>query len=104
MAIWRFAEDAVKQILVKHGQYDKISQLVVALNCTKATGVKGDKRAYGYTIDVRAVQTSDFMTARGVWFSEEIVREICRTVARHSKIVHAAFYPMDKSPATTEFR
>lgn len=104
MAIWRFAEDAVKQILVKHGWYDRVSQLVVALNCTKATGVKGDKRAYGYTIDVRAVQTSDFMTARGVWFPEEVVREICQAVARHSKIVHAAFYPMDKSPATTEFR
>lgn len=104
MAIWRFADDAIKQILVKHGWYDKVSQLVVALNCTKATGVGGDGRVYAYTIDVRAVQTSDFMTARGVYFPEEVAREICRVVGRHPKIVHVAFYPMDKPKATTEFR
>ena len=101
--ILRFADDAVRQVLVRHGVYADVSQLVVALNCTKAVGVKGDERAYGYTVDIRAVRTSDFMTARGVWFSEEVVREICRAVTRHPKIVHAAFYPTDKPPATMEF-
>lgn len=101
--ILQFAESVIRGILFMHDQNEGISQLVVALNCTKAVGVKGDERAYGYTVDIRAVRTSDFMTSRGVWFPEEVVREICRAVTRHPKIVHAAFYPTDKPPATTEF-
>jgi len=103
LAIARWADAEVAKILKKHGVYDDISQLIVALNCTKAVGIKGDARVYGYVIDVRAVKTSDFMTARGCHFSDEVEAEICSTVTKHPKVVHVAFYPTNKPPATTEF-
>ncbi|MDO8529478.1 MAG: GMP synthase (glutamine-hydrolyzing), partial [bacterium] len=103
IAIVRWADAQITKILQEHNFYDKISQLIVALNCTKSVGIKGDARVYGYSIDVRAIQTSDFMTAKGVYFPEEIAKEICNTVTKHPKIVHIAFYPTNKPPATTEF-
>ena len=103
LAIVRWADAEVKKILEKHKVYGDISQLVVALNCTKAVGVKGDGRVYGYVAEVRAVKTSDFMTAKGCHFSDEAEEEICDMITKHPKIVHVAFYPTNKPPATTEF-
>lgn len=103
LAIVRWADAEVAGILKKHKIYDDISQLIIGLNCAKAVGIKGDARVYGYVIEVRAVKTSDFMTARGCHFSDEVEAEICGAVTKHPKIVHAAFYPTNKPPATTEF-
>jgi GMP synthase (glutamine-hydrolysing) len=103
LAIVRWADAEVTKILKKHRIYDDISQLIVGLNCTKAVGIKGDARVYGYVVDVRAVKTSDFMTARGCHFADEVEAEICTAVTKHPKIVHVAFYPTNKPPATTEF-
>ena len=103
LAITRWADEKVTQILRKHKIYDDISQLIVGLNCTKAVGIKGDARVYGYVVEVRAVKTSDFMTARGCHFSDEVEAEICSVITKHPKVVHVAFYPTNKPPATTEF-
>lgn len=103
LAIARWADHEVTWILKQHKIYDELSQLVVGLNCTKAVGIKGDARVYGYVVEVRAVQTSDFMTARGYHFPSEVAAEICNVVTRHPKVVHVAFYPTNKPPATTEF-
>lgn len=103
LVITRWADFEITKILRRHKVYEDISQLVVALNCTRAVGIKGDARVYGYVAEVRGVKTSDFMTAEGFHFSEEVEDEICDTVTKHSKIVHVAFYPTNKPPATTEF-
>jgi len=103
LTITRWADAEVTEILKKHGVYDGLSQLIVGLNCTKAVGIKGDARVYGYVVEVRAVKTSDFMTAKGCHFSDEVELEICNMVTKHPKVVHVAFYPTNKPPATTEF-
>jgi len=99
----RWADARVREILVRHGVYDQISQLVVAYFGVNVVGIKGDARVYGGTIAVRAIKTLDFMTAQGVHFSDNIEKEICATLTRHSEIVQVGFYPADKPPATTEF-
>lgn len=43
--------------------YNKISQALAALDPTETVGVMGDKRVYGPLIILRAVETTDFMTA-----------------------------------------
>ncbi|MDO9231418.1 MAG: glutamine-hydrolyzing GMP synthase [bacterium] len=103
LKILKWADHEITMILKKHKIYEKISQLVVGLNCTRAVGIKGDARVYGYVAEVRGVKTSDFMTAEGFHFSEEVEDEICDAVTKHPKIVHVAFYPTNKPPATTEF-
>lgn len=47
----------------KAGLYNQISQAYAALDPSRAVGVMGDNRVYGYIIILRAVVTTDFMTA-----------------------------------------
>lgn len=100
--IVRFADARVREILERHGVYDTLSQLVVAYAGVSTVGVKGSARVYGPAIIVRAVETMDFMTARGVYFSEAVTREISTVLTRHPAIVRVFFDPTDKPPATTE--
>jgi GMP synthase (glutamine-hydrolysing) len=44
--------------------YDQISQAFAALLPVKAVGVMGNKRVHQQVISLRAVQTTDFMTAK----------------------------------------
>lgn len=101
--VTRWADARVTEVMKSHGVYDQLSQLVVAYFSNPITGVKGDKRVYEGYIAVRAVQTMDFMTAKGVHFSEQVQDDIQKVVAAHSRIVCAMFDPSDKPPRTTEF-
>lgn len=101
--IVRWADARVKEILVAAGVYDQLSQLVVAYLGLNTVGVKGDGRVYGGMIAVRAVQTLDFMTARGVHFSDQVEDQICSVLCQHREVVRAVFDPTPKPPGTTEF-
>jgi GMP synthase (glutamine-hydrolysing) len=103
LEIVREADYAVAQILKKHNLYNKISQIIVALFGVKTVGVKGDGRVYGYSLAVRTVETTDFMTVKGFHLSGEICEEITSALVRHPKIVRVFFDWTSKPPATTEF-
>lgn len=100
--IVRWADAEVTKILKKNKIYDDVSQLVVALDCHRTVGIKGDGRVYGYSIIVRAIKTSDFMTAHGYQFPANVRKEISSSVTKHPKIVRVFFDETDKPPATTE--
>jgi GMP synthase (glutamine-hydrolysing) len=102
IAIVRWADAEVKRILKKHKLYHRISQLVVALNCTRTVGIKGDERVYGFSVWVRAVISSDFMTAVGFQIPAKVRREIDSCVTKHPKIVAVDFRETNKPPATVE--
>ncbi len=99
----READKAVNEIIKKHNLEKEISQLIVALLGINSVGVKGDERVYGHSLAIRAVQTVDFMTAKGYYFSEEIVNEITSALTKHKGIVRVFFDMTPKPPATTEF-
>lgn len=99
----READKTVNDILKKHNITKDISQLIVALLGVNSVGVKGDERVYGHSLAIRAVQTVDFMTAKGYYFSEEIVNEITNALTKHKNIVRVFFDMTPKPPATTEF-
>jgi GMP synthase (glutamine-hydrolysing) len=100
--IVRWADGEVSDILKKHKVYSDVSQLIVALDCQRTVGIKGDGRVYAYSIIVRGVKTLDFMTAEGVQFPAKVRREISTVVTRHPKIVRVFFDETNKPPATTE--
>ena len=100
--IVRWADGEVTDILKKQKAYDSVSQLIVALDCQRTVGIKGDGRVYAYSIIVRGVRTLDFMTAEGVQFPANVRREISSTVTKHPKIVRVFFDETNKPPATTE--
>ena len=93
----------MSDIIKKHNLGKDISQLIVALLGVNSVGVKGDERVYGHSLAVRAVQTSDFMTAKGYYFTEEMMEEITSALTKHKNIVRVFFDMTPKPPATTEF-
>ncbi len=99
----RQADKTVTDIVKKYGIEKEISQLIVALLGINSVGVKGDERVYGYSLAVRAVQTIDFMTAKGYYFKEEIVNEINNELTKHKDIVRVFYDMTPKPPSTTEF-
>jgi len=103
LEIVREADYEVIKILKKRNIYDKISQTIVALLGVKTVGVKGDGRVYGYSLVVRTVETTDFMTVKGFYLSKEICEEITSALIKHPKIVRVFYDFTPKPPATTEF-
>ncbi|MFA6177525.1 MAG: glutamine-hydrolyzing GMP synthase [Candidatus Paceibacterota bacterium] len=99
----READKTVTDILKKHDVAKDISQLIVALLGVDSVGVKGDERVYGHSIAIRAVQTVDFMTAKGYYFPEVVMEEITNALTKHKGIVRVFFDMTPKPPATTEF-
>lgn len=99
----READKTVSDIIKKHALEKDISQLVVALLGINSVGVKGDERVYGHSLAIRAVQTSDFMTAGGYHFPEEVINEITSALTKNKNIVRVFFDMTPKPPATTEF-
>jgi len=100
--IVRWADGEVTDILKKNKIYQNVSQLIVALDCQRTVGIKGDGRVYAYSIIVRGVKTLDFMTAQGFQFPANVRREISNAVTKHPKIVRVFFDETNKPPATTE--
>jgi GMP synthase (glutamine-hydrolysing) len=62
------------------GLYRNISQAFAALLPVKAVGVMGDKRVHDQVIALRAVETSDFMTADWYPFDGEFLKRVSRRI------------------------
>ncbi|KAF7196590.1 GMP synthase [glutamine-hydrolyzing] [Pseudocercospora fuligena] len=98
------ADDIWIKEIRKAGYYRTISQAYAAILGAKAVAVVGDQRLHGEVIALRAVQTTDFMTANvfvdapASWFAE-VADKIANEVAGVARV----FYEFSsKPPATIE--
>ncbi len=102
--ILRQADAIFIDALRQHELYDTVSQAFAVFLPVKSVGVTGDGRRYDYVISLRAVETSDFMTARAAhlsWeFLDEVSRSICNSIPRVSRVVYDI---SSKPPATIEW-
>ncbi len=103
IGIVRWADHKATTIAKRRKVYGKCSQFLVGYLGTPLVGIKGDKRVYKPFASLRAIETIDFMTAKGIWFPNPIVDEIKQEVAKHPEISRCMFDPTDKPPGTTEF-
>lgn len=70
----------------------------------KATGIKGNKRSYGYIVVVRVVASEDAMTAKFVEIPYERLRRISNRITEEIPEITRVLYDVtDKPPATIEF-
>lgn len=90
---------------VEKGLMERPWQYFAVLIPIKTVGVHGDKRAYGYTIAVRAVQSVDAMTCKYSDISHEILDNISTKITNTlgDKINRIVYDITNKPPGTVEW-
>ena len=102
--ILRQADKIFMEELNSKGLYSKVDQAFAVFLPIKSVGVTGDERRYDYVIALRAVETTDFMTAR--WarlpydFLDHVSNRIMNEISRVSRVVYDI---SGKPPATIEW-
>jgi len=84
--------------------YDKTSQAFAVFLPVKSVGVMGDGRTYEYVVALRAVQTSDFMTAKWAELPHELLGRVSTRIINEVRGINRVVYDISgKPPATIEW-
>ena len=98
------ADFIYREEIAKAGLNKSISQYFAALTNMQSVGVRGDKRTYEYAIALRAVLTSDFMTAKWAKIPYDILDVVSSRIVKEVEGVNRVLYDCtSKPPATIEF-
>jgi len=102
--ILRLADDIFISELRKHDLYDRVSQAFAVFLPVRSVGVMGDERSYEYVIALRAVETTDFMTARWAHLPYDFLDIVSRRIINQVKGISRVVYDVSgKPPATIEW-
>ncbi len=102
--ILKEADSIFREEIANAGLHKSINQYFAVLTNLRSVGVMGDERTYDYTIALRAVETTDFMT--GVWskIPYEILEKVSSRIVNEVKHVNRVVYDItSKPPATIEW-
>ena len=98
------ADFIYREEIVKAGVDKNLGQYFAALTNMRSVGVMGDERTYDYAIALRAVNTSDFMTAEASEIPWEVLAKVTTRIVNEVKGVNRVMYDCTgKPPATIEF-
>ncbi|SEV83027.1 glutamine-hydrolyzing GMP synthase [[Clostridium] fimetarium] len=98
------ADAIYREEIVKAGVDKGLGQYFAALTNMRSVGVMGDERTYDYAIALRAVNTSDFMTAEAAELPWEVIGKVTTRIVNEVKGVNRVLYDCTgKPPATIEF-
>ena len=102
--ILKEADSIFREEIANAGLHKSINQYFAVLTNLKSVGVMGDERTYDYTIALRAVETTDFMT--GVWskIPYDILEKVSSRIVNEVNHVNRVVYDItSKPPATIEW-
>ena len=104
LEILKEADSIFREEIANAGLHKSINQYFAVLTNLKSVGVMGDERTYDYTIALRAVETTDFMT--GVWskIPYEVLEKVSSRIVNEVNHVNRVVYDItSKPPATIEW-
>ena len=98
------ADAIYREEIAKAGIDRNLGQYFAALTNMRSVGCMGDGRTYDYAIALRAVLTSDFMTAEAAEIPWEVLSRVTSRIVNEVKGVNRVLYDCTgKPPATIEF-
>ncbi len=98
------ADAIYREEIAKAGVDKELGQYFAALTNMRSVGVMGDERTYDYAVALRAVTTSDFMTAESAQVPWEVLGKVTSRIVNEVKGVNRVMYDCTgKPPATIEF-
>lgn len=104
VAILQDADYVYRDEIAKAGLDRQIGQYFAVLTNLRSVGVMGDERTYDYTVALRAVTTTDFMTAEFAELPWDVLGKISSRIVNEVKHVNRVCYDITgKPPATIEW-
>ena len=98
------AAGLVKPDEVGRSWYELTSQAFAVFLPVRSVGVMGDGRTYEHVVALRAVQTSDFMTAHWAHLPHELLGRVSNRIINEVRGINRVVYDISgKPPATIEW-
>ena len=100
----RLADFIFRDEIARAGEDKNLNQYFAVLTNTRSVGVMGDGRTYDYTLALRAVTTTDFMTADWARIPYEVLDKISVRIVNEVPGINRICYDItSKPPATIEW-
>ena len=104
MKIVQEADAIYREEIAAAGLDRQINQYFAALTNMRSVGVMGDFRTYDYAVALRAVTTSDFMTAESAKLPWDLLEKVTSRIVNEVPHVNRVLYDCTgKPPGTIEF-
>ena len=104
LEILRAADEILIDEIKSANLYRKVSQTLAVLLPVSTVGIMGDERSYENVIAIRAVETTDFMTADFSRIPHEVLGTISNRIINEIRGVNRVVYDISsKPPATIEW-
>jgi len=104
LEILRDSDHIFREEIKNAGLGREINQYFTVLTGMRSVGVMGDERTYDYTLALRAVTTTDFMTADWARIPYDLLERISNRIVNEVKHINRVVYDItSKPPATIEW-
>jgi GMP synthase (glutamine-hydrolysing) len=101
LQVLRYADEIMIQEIKSADLYGKIAQAFAVFLPVSTVGVMGDERSYENVIALRAVESTDFMTADWVKIPYEVLARISSRIINEVRGVNRVVYDISSKPPST---